>query len=277
MEFIKKNIGPNKVHITINTNKYEESIALQDANASSSCSKMNDIFSSMGSILETFRALKTNDRKVPFSRQVVAEVDITVEDPLLYCIYTLFEPSASLMYKASDINQKIRDFKVTLIKNLTHHYQFYKNLLLKGEATHDELVININDSNFPIESRKPMIVYLGRLLGRSIAVEDSSLITNYVIVPNSTNGILIIDKSIHKDGLSNETMMKSITGKNMQKYLNNNLLDTIDKLRVDDLKVIANNIEIETFRLIENKKKHLLKNELKAQIISKFEDKKSLD
>ena len=118
----------------------------------------------MGSILETFRALKTNDRKVPFSRQVVAEVDITVEDPLLYCIYTLFEPSASLMYKASDINQKIHDFKVTLIKNLTNHYQFYKNLLLKGEATHDELVININDSNFPISSRKPMIVYLGLLL-----------------------------------------------------------------------------------------------------------------
>ena len=85
------------------------------------------------------------------------------------------------------------------------------------------------------------------------------MITNYVIVPNSTNGILIIDKSIHKDGLSNETMMKSITGKNMQKYLNNNLLDTIDKLRVDDLKVIANNIDIETFRLVENKKKTFVK------------------
>jgi hypothetical protein len=291
MEFIKNNLGPNKISLSINSNEYEETQAINKL-----YDEING-FDGIDNIVDKFRNLrntefgKVNPRAQPSKNyqdnrerietentsisRVQSNLVITpgdINDKLIYTIYSSIEPSITL-FKQMDINVKINAFKEELIKNLTIAKMF-KKLDLHKLYDEPEIIKAIKYSKNSVKERLPMLVYLSRLINKSIIIYNN--IDNYIehienisinvkdtLVLKETNGNFeIIEEEFNKDKILNTKISN---------YLKDNLVDKLDILLVKELKIIAENLDITLFKLDENnKKKPLLKNELKDLIKEKL-------
>ena len=111
------------------------------------------------------------------------------------------------------------------------------------------------------------LTYISRLIGKSLIVdigekEDKVV---YATLP-MTKGVLIQLKNedIHNDyRFSIIDNNVDVVSYKKHRYLKDNLVETIDTLLLDKLRTIAEDLEIKTYKLVDGKKKYLLKNELK--------------
>jgi hypothetical protein len=247
MDFIKQNLGPNKVSVSIIPNYLEEdSLMVEMTNTH------KNVYKKLDDMLEVCRSFKN-----------------TVTDPLATFIYFTFIEPSSLTYKIDDKNDQVVKFKTTLIKNLTNEtYRFYKKLELNKLAPNiDDVISSIQDEKKSVEDRKLFLTYISRLIGKSLIVdigekEDKVV---YATLP-MTKGVLIQLKNedIHNDyRFSIIDNNVDVVSYKKHRYLKDNLVETIDTLLLDKLRTIAEDLEIKTYKLVDGKKKYLLKNELK--------------
>ena len=307
MDYIRKNLGPNKVTVSINSSKFDETLLDRDHNTDP------NPFDSMDNIIELFKPKNFNaknllyiskenvhikpeepkpirktisiipkitdnvkpnvkldvkpdvkldvkpnvklDVKLDVKPDVKLDVkpDVKLDDTLLYLLYELTDNLVSL-YNINEINKKLDNFKNELIKNLTNENSMYKKLELNKVCKLEELIINIKDAS---TNRLPLIIYISRLMNKSIAVKKGDTILYARTVGNA--GIYICNDIMKIEEIDANTLDKRVTSLKIDYYLKNNYVDKIDIALVKELREIAENLEIPKF-------KSLLKNELKVAI-----------
>ena len=302
MEFIKNNLGPNKINLSINSNEYEETQAInklydeingfdgidnivdkfrnlrgnKPTNFKNNIDKMNDkndkndknnknnLSSNM--ISQTSTKIYENNQTYKHDINNINNIN-NINDKLIYTIYSSIDPSITL-FKPFDINIKVNAFKEELIKNLTIAKMF-KKLDLHKLYDEPEIIKAIKYVKSSVKERQPMLVYLSRLINKSIVINGDNYI-EYIenISINASKESLII-KEINGDFeiIEEELNKEKILNTKISNYLKDNLVNKLDKILVKELKTIAEDLEIPLFKLDDNnKKKPLLKNELKDLI-----------
>ena len=302
MEFIKNNLGPNKINLSINSNEYEETQAInklydeingfdgidnivdkfrnlrgnKPTNFKNNIDKMNDkndkndknnknnLSSNM--ISQTSTKIYENNQTYKHDINNINNIN-NINDKLIYTIYSSIDPSITL-FKPFDINIKVNAFKEELIKNLTIAKMF-KKLDLHKLYDEPEIIKAIKYVKSSVKERQPMLVYISRLINKSIVINGDNYI-EYIenISINASKESLII-KEINGDFeiIEEELNKEKILNTKISNYLKDNLVNKLDKILVKELKTIAEDLEIPLFKLDDNnKKKPLLKNELKDLI-----------
>lgn len=287
MEYIKQHLGPNKVSMMIKTNNFEESYAINDLFQNSS---KDEVFAKMDNIIDHFRSSSNNHvstHRTPQTHPFATTQNhkkkspppsppkAKISDGIIHGLLILFEPSISLLYNVDDINVKIATFKETLKNDLTNHNQYYKKYLKDSDKSVDEVIEIIKNSALKLEDRFVLFSYVSKVLGRSIVVKSECKLGIKNIVSDSTKGIFFewtnsknVDYVL--DVLDDECTNSFLINLIVQEYKDSNI--DIGKLLVNDLKNIANTLDLRIFKIENGKKKALLKGELKALIIAKFEE-----
>lgn len=261
MDFIRNNLGPNKVTIEITPNDFEESISMDKLFRPN-----ND--PAMDNIIEIFRSLKYNNIPEPKN-------NIIIKKGILYCFLSIIEPEITLLYKKNDIDEKIDSFRNSLILNLENHHQLYKKLHLNKVCPIEDIKQSIQEET----NLTFLLTYLSRLTGRGILVirKDSSVLSDFSgVKEDSENGIYVAEKDT---GFEVEGTSETISGLkeklyqiNFGKYLADGTLERVHVLMVSDLRKIAEDIGISIYKINEDgKKKYLLKNDLKEAIRTKID------
>lgn len=317
MDFLRKNLGPNKVSVNITPGAFFEDTAFESIFTTANG------FQDIEDVIEMFRSFKTGnqcrfpdnvsnssksssssshsqkrnnvrltmfnepkDEPINTDRLIKltggcktehkhAAQSSQIDDTLVYCIYMTIDPMLSL-FKAEDINAKIEKFKADLVKILSNENQMFKKLALNKLFTEDEIIKSIKMFHFDSKDRIPLLTYLSRLSGKSLAIElldgtihfiDSVCGQDGLHIKETTRGRYEFVDALSKDDLEIFVMKTKISN-----YLKDNLLDKIEKLLVKDLKVICDDLGLPTSKVDESgKKKSLLKNELKDNILTKIE------
>jgi hypothetical protein len=188
---------------------------------------------------------------------------IKPNDTLLYLLYQLINKFITL-FSISETNIKIDIFKNELIKNLTNENSMYKKLELNKLCKLEELVSIIKDPKHT--NRMPLIIYISRLINKSIAVQKG----NQILYARSSGGeaeaeggVLIYYNTMTLEELDPVGLEERVATFKTDYYLKNNYVDKIESALVKELREIAEDLEIPKF-------KSLLKNELKVAIKEKL-------
>lgn len=306
MDYIRKNLGPNKVTVSINSSKFDETLLDHELD-------IINPFDTMDNIIELFKPKNFNGKNLFYDSEspkklpnkleefemdddepvvkhaavvqapaVVAKPVATVtptvsvpaksaaeirhtvikpNDTLLYLLYQLIDKFITL-FSISETNIKIDQFKNELIKNLTNENSMYKKLELNKVCKLEELVSIIKDPKHT--NRMPLILYISRLINKSIAVQkgDRILYTRVVSV-EGTEGVYICYSTMTLEELDLISLEERVATFKSDYYLKNNYVDKIESALVKELREIAEDLEIPKF-------KSLLKNELKVAIKEKL-------
>lgn len=166
------------------------------------------------------------------------ECEISGIDTLILCILEMLDPTVSLL---SNKIEKIENFK--------------RIILLKYEKC------DINT--------------ISTFLKKTVVVK----VDNIYEITGSYDEFILIEKKndklyIHIDAcnMTLDDIHKHNTSIMMKKYINDGIIDKLDKMIVKELKDLAEKLNVNTFKIENNKKKQLLKNEIKDVLKTKFDN-----
>lgn len=280
MDYIKQNLGPNKVTVVIKPNEFEETIAIDSFPAG-----VNMIFKDMDNLIDNFRAVRgplppqekkiiPDKHKEKYAEKLTTKnvlfqnSSAPIHDHLMFTLLLSTDPLLEL-HRNEEINTRVQAFKDDMIKNLQ---TMHRKLDLHKLYSEHEIISAIKLFTLSVIERKPLIVYFSRLVNKCIAIEnqDGTIISNnnacsekglYLRIHDEMNKFEIMDKNEF-----NDHVMKT----KVAYYLKNNYLNKLDTLLVKDLKATAEDLEICIVREEDGKKKPLLKNDLKQVIKEKL-------
>jgi len=280
MEYILRQISLNKVNIPIITNSYEEiNTFVEEENLFNNIENIIDIYQSMKPNKQYYNGSTSNNNtsnnntsnnntsnnntnNVKYNKSVVP-IDKPIEgfNSLILCILEIIDQSVSLLNNITKM-EKIKNFKNMMVLNLD---------MIKLHISRDDMKKAIeNEDNI-------ICVYFAFLLKKNIAVfkdNDIEIYGNfddcisinyeqhlklYKICDTYTTGPIQFFKEL-------------MINKRIEKMLENDIIEKLNTFLLKDLKDIADKIKIPIYKLEGNKKKNLLKNELKDIIKQKFEE-----
>lgn len=254
MDEILKEIGENKVTQVIQTNKYEQSIDY-DYNVDHTNAFYEDLFKKRMKTVSSTNSINSNSSE---------EVIYYRDDPFFYLMLYIKMPSISVCPK-DIIKRKLEEFKSELRNN-------EKNFDIKK-----------------INKKQKMDLY--KLLSNETALDhiEPCLLTFFSFVLKM-NIMFVLKNKLHQEILCNEDSFDTIVVLNTdnkyrlafvnEKYImryddakkyifDNRYMDInyIEHCGMNDLKHIAESLEIPLYKEENDKKKKLLKEELKTRII----------
>ena len=270
MEFILANIGNNKVNTILNTNIFEETNKYIEE---------DNLFNNIENIIEIYKNNNSNkqfnNNKKPIKDQKIFKDQQVLQneyhahvlppknpqnpqnpqvpnefDSLLISIIEYIDQGISLLNMDSKL-QKLNEFKILIVKNLT---------LIKMKKTTKSLIETLDNNDFDI------CYYISDMLKKTIIVDKYKIYGNYdnYLCFNKNNNVYIFDNSL--------ITKEEVYNRHIHNYINNNILKKLNSLLLNDIKTIAENLNIPLFKVEENKNKLLLKNELKNIIKTKLEE-----
>jgi hypothetical protein len=290
MEFIEKYLGPSKVTLDINTNHFEEVYDYPD--------EKYEIFNNIESIIDMFKELSTNKQHTgqagqvrqsqpqssrqsgqsqlasphpqphpqqpppppPPPRQQKQNVDHqVVDDKFIYCVLLSLDDTLSLV---SDKNMFINKFKTDLIEKINN----YEKQLKKLSIIKSDIIEAFKDKN----DRDALYKYVSVVINKSIAIHKSDTITLFENTKSGTDCLYINENTLSYENI---TLNEAKNRYNLNRKLHYTNTITSEKLNdyiVKDLKTIAEELGLETTKIEDNKKKNLLKAELKEIIKTKL-------
>ena len=268
MDFIKQNIGPNKIYVPIRSNRFEETLAIDELFTKNVSSE----FSKLDNLIDEFRAIRPYlKRNVEIEKQQntksnnITSPKLTttkqIKDALAYTFMVLEDPTLSLIYDIDNVNSKIDNFKKNFVTILID--KFTSLGLAKESKDVNLFKIAIEDATVvDLKQRRLFFVFACHYLKVNLViVDDNGKVFDKFFVEGHEGRCAIIDNTgkIKNDSLSFSELV-SLAYKDIN----------FDDLLAPDLKEIANSINTPIFKMVDGKKKMLLKAELKASIVKRI-------
>lgn len=267
MEFIKKNLGANKVTVFISSNDYEEIYPYVEE---------DNMFNDIENMFDMFRKLKTKTNnhvnlstkqtntyhKDKNGNQQLQNTIFTGLDGIVHCILQTIEPTYVLLPYQTQY-MKIEQFKKKLIMTLD---------MVKD----NDIVVKKTEAKLFIEENKYEFImhYICHVINKSIAIVGDVNQTVFgthnsclVIEPDSSGSFIVVD-----DNAISSDIRKFILNDKIKHYITEGIPQKLNALLVKELKNIATDLNIPLTHVVDNKRKSLLKNELKDLIAIKFEE-----
>lgn len=294
MDFIKQNIGPNKVSLTLRDSPYYErsnigeKLSNVDKNKVDKIIDLVDMLKDMKPIRErsfkemnkdSMNTIKTLDKNTSLNKnnsldkyKNTFEPKVNVPmDNLCFVLMKIIDPMMDLY---TDKLDRISKFKKNLLDNLTNYNNMYKKLDLKKFFTLDELDTSIKDSKATLMQRTPLLYYISRLANTSIVFYTQS--EPILIECGQKCRIINLDEmkigySLEEDEKDLYDIKRSIMDDRIKKYIKDGLLNNITTLGVKELRDISEKLDVSIYKIEDNKKKLYLKQELKENILKKIE------
>ena len=229
---LAKKLITNKVNVAIQENEFSENHVAKD---------YVNKFDKLGDIMNPILPVKKS-----------------VNDSLLAIAICVIEPTASLL-PVDTMNIKISDFETRLMANLDASYKTLQ--MKKYGVSKDDILRDISIKN---SNRRALLTYLSKLINTSVCLPEIDFVVE------TSDRILIIDIdnfhtfTLRKISSFNSWKQEHIQ-KKIEKYAN---VDMNNKL-LKDLKIIADELLIPTFKVVDGKKCYLLKSQLKT-VVDKF-------
>jgi hypothetical protein len=264
MENIIKALTDNKVTVELKINKLNEMYVLGNVG------EKEDKFAGFPDLVTEYRNRghqrprngvlhPTQGKPCP-----VPECAVPLQDPFMYIVASYVDNTLTLL-KPEDINKKVSEFKQTLADNLTNTTDAYKNLKLRSIVKDVDVLKSEILSNERIQY--DMIgSYLSKLFKLNIIIARTGCVTqSFINDVDTCDGYLEIGESgfIKKD-----TGFKNAAIAIVKQRFNIENKEKLKKLLVKDLKAIAGDLNISIYKVIDNKKIYLLKEELVEKISS---------
>ena len=263
MEYILKNISLNKVNIPIITNSYEEiNNFIQEEN----------LFNCIENIIDKYQL---NNKSVKKYTTINSNINSNIYDKhlenfnsLILCILEIIDKSVSLLNNTTKL-EKIKNFKNMMVLNLD---------MIKLQISSDDMKKAIDKED------NIVCIYFAFLLKKNIAIfkdNDIEIYGNFddciAITYDKNNKLYKIcetcQEALIPNGMGPTKFFKELMIKKRIKImLDNNIIEKLNTFLLKDLKDIADRIKLPTYKLEGNKKKNLLKNELKDIIKQKIEE-----
>lgn len=264
MDYILSNIGPNKVTVNIRDSPYNERSANTKSCVSTTTPKKTAI-----DLVDMYKRLGRAEEK----KDILPN---KMEDQLLFNLMKLTDPLLSLYNSPKEIDAKIIKFKDELIKNLTNFNGMFKKLLLHKKYKLEEVQEAIHDSTCDFEKRRPLLLYIARLLDISIMIEFTNDKLPYLIKCGQKCKILKYDIQEHNMVLNLEDYDVSVKEYHlhqakMAKYIGEGLKNKMPKYTVKELREVCEDLDISIYTEEEGLKKLCLKPELFNRISKKIE------
>lgn len=158
-------------------------------------------------------------------------------DSLILCVLEMLDPTVSLL---SNKLEKIENFK---------------RILMSKYEKYDIITI----STF---LKKTLVIKVDNMYEITGSYDDFILVEK-----KNTNFIIIRDCN-----MTMSDICKHNTDTIIKKYIQDGILTKLDKMVVKELKDLAEKINVNTFKIENNKKKQLLKNEIKDVLKTKFDE-----
>jgi hypothetical protein len=262
MENIIKALTDNKVTVELKTNKLNEMYVLGDVG------EKEDKFAGFPDLVTEYRnkgpaALQQRPRNGVLHSTQVKPCAVPLQDPFMYIVASYVDNTLTLL-KPEDINKKVSEFKQTLADNLTNTTDAYKKLKLKSivkdvDVLKSEILSNDRTQYDMIGS------YLSKLFKRNIIISRTGSVKQTFINVDTDDGYLEIGDTSF---IIKETGFKDAAIALVKQRFNIENKEKLKKLLVKDLKTIAGDLNIPTYKTIDNKKISLLKEELVEKISS---------
>ena len=160
--------------------------------------------------------------------------------------------------------QFINKFK----KDLKEKLDSFSTKLKKIDYTKEEIIKSIDETT--IYDRVPVYYYIAIVLGKAIGIVCDDDLKLFEIKGLGNECLLIDEKQLTYETLPTcdfKTRMYSFREK---KHRETNTLEKLNTFLVKDLKAIADDLGLQTFKIEDSKKKNLLKEELKDLIKAKL-------
>lgn len=242
MEFIKQNIGSNKVTLPICTNEFEESNAYVESPS---------YFHLIEDPIEKFKT-----KTIVLAKPVQVQ-SINGFHSFVACILESLDPMCGLLSHTSFL-EKIKTFEDRL---LIHIEQVPKNKKTAKDVQ-DALRSNIIDEF--------LMNYTSFVIKRAVALRqnhDWFLVNagdyqDCVIIASNEDGIC----TLVSPSTPIREVKTQIVKDRVHNLWNNNVFQKLNDMLVKDLRDIAERLWLPTSKVVENKKKNYLKNELKDVI-----------
>jgi hypothetical protein len=275
MEYIEKYLGPSKVTLDIKTNHFEEVYDYPD--------EKYEIFNNIESIIDMFKELSNNQSRQlqqplpprqsqqqpsrqsqqqpsrqsppPPPRQSGQSSMEILDDKFIYCVLLSLDDTLSLVM---DKNMFINKFKTDLIEKINN----YEKQLKKLSITKSDITEAFKDKN----DRDALYKYVSIVINKSIAIHKSDTITLFENNKSGSDCLFINENELSYENI---TLNEGKTRYNLNRklyYINTITLEKLNDYIVKDLKTIAGELGLETTKIEDNKKKNLLKAELKEII-----------
>lgn len=274
MDYILSNIGPNKVTVNIRDSPYyERSVVKGIGQVSVSRTKVDllDVYKKLSKGRSDMVVEKPSMLTTPIASSLVK-----TEDQLLFNLMKLADPLLSLYNSPKEIDNKIAKFRDDLIKNLTNFHGMFKKLLLHKKYKLEEVQEAINDTSYNFEKRRPLLLYIARLLDISIMIEFTNDKLPYLIKCGQKCKIIKFNSQEHNMVLDLEDYDASekesqLYRAKMAKYIGEGLKDKLTKYTVKELRTVCEDLDISIYTEEEGQKKLCLKPELFIRILKKIE------
>jgi hypothetical protein len=273
MDYILQNIGTNKINIPIISNSYEEiNNYIEEENLFNNIENIIEIYQSgVGKVKKNysnknnFNIMKSdlnivvnNDLSSNLSKAYNIDNKIINFNSLVLCVLEIIDPSVTLLNTLSKL-EKIKNFKNMMLLNLD---------MLKLKISKDDMRKAIVNEDIIV------CIYFAFLLKKNIVLITTDDIEIY---GNNDECIAIeynIDEKIYKISHiigSLDFFKQLMIEKRIKIMIENDIIEKLNSFLLKDLKDIADKLKIQTFKIEDNKKKNLLKNELKDLIKLKLE------
>lgn len=269
MEYILQNINSNKVTIPIITNAYEEiNNFIGEENLFNGIENIVEIYQSKNKPIKNYNSVSTsNINSNSVIKSNISSDSVSYNKPiedfnsLILCILEIIDPSVSLLNNTTKL-EKIKNFKNMMVLNLD---------MIKLQISSDDMKKAINNED------NIVCIYFAFLLKKNIAIfkdNDIEIYGNFddciAIKYNCDEQNLKVYKIC--DTCPTQFFKELMIRERIKIMLKNDVIEKLNTFLLKDLKEIADKIKIPIYKLEGNKKKNLLKNELKDTIKQKFEE-----
>ena len=294
MEFIEKHLGPSKVTLDIKTNHFEEVYDYPD--------EKYEIFNNIESIIDMYKELCNGNGKShqqpprqsgqsgqtsqprqqpppppprqpmqpmqqqppPPQRQQRENVSTdhqvqVLDDKFIYCVLLSLDDTLSLV---TDKNMFITKFKTDLIDKINN----YEKQLKKLSITKSDILEAFKDKN----DRDNLYKYVSIVIGKSIAIQKSDTVTLFEFSKNKEDCLFVNENTLSYENVSLNEAINRYNSSRKLYYTNTITSEKLNDYLVKDLKTIAEELGLETTKIEDDKKKNLLKAELKEIIKTKL-------
>jgi len=177
-----------------------------------------------------------------------------INDHLAHSLMIMVNPTYTLVYDVNDINIKVTNFKKEMVQVLIDNFKQYElHKQCKDIEVFKKAIENDKRDN---QDMNLFILLISRYQNINIVKEDEEGGFKTFLVGSSSKCIFLgKDDTIKRDDLSYNELISMV-------YKDINL----EKLLMDELKEIAQNLKLPMFKIVDGKKKTLLKAELKDSI-----------
>ena len=261
MDYILQNIGLNKVNIPIITNSYEEINGfIEEENLFNGIENIIDKYQLNNKFSKKTNTITTKDN-IRISKS--NDLDKPLEDfnSLILCILEIIDQSVSLLNNTTKL-EKIKNFKNMMILNLD---------MIKLQISRDDMKKAIDQED------NIVCIYFAFLLKKNIAVfkdNDIQIYGNFddcIAINYDQNSKIYKICDTYTTGPT-QFFKELMIQKRIKIMLDNDIIEKLNTFLLKDLKDTADKIKLPTYKLEGNKKKNLLKNELKDIIKQKIEE-----